>query len=89
MFTQSLGEHEGLFMVQAHADRIDSSIHMLFMAYDLTVVWIDNDYRVVDVKLCRKWRPAYFPAVPARYVLETHIARFNDFKIGDILTVEL
>jgi uncharacterized membrane protein (UPF0127 family) len=76
-------------MVQARSDRIESSIHMLFMSYDLTVVWIDDNYRVVDVKLCQKWKPAYFPASAARYVLETHVDRLNDFKVGDILAVEI
>jgi uncharacterized membrane protein (UPF0127 family) len=75
-------------MVQAKADRVESSIHMLFMAFDLTVVWLDDQYRVVDVKLCKKWRPAYFPAASARYVLETHVERGKDFLIGDQLAVQ-
>ena len=76
-------------MVQARADRFDSSIHMLFMAYDLAVIWLDDQYRVVDVKLCRQWRPAYIPVAPARFVLETNVERASDFKIGDELAVQL
>lgn len=75
-------------MVQGRADRVESSIHMLFMLFDLTVVWLDDQYCVVDVKLCRRWRPAYFPAGPARYVLETHTDRLPDFQIGDRISVE-
>jgi uncharacterized membrane protein (UPF0127 family) len=88
MFTQNIGQYEGLLMVQAKADRIESSIHMLFMAYDLAVIWLDEQYRVVDVKFCQKWRPAYFPAGSAKFVLETHVDRLKDFTVGDVLAVK-
>jgi len=88
MFTPSIGEREGLLMVQTRADRIDSSIHMLFMAYDLAVIWLDSHYRVVDVKYCQRWKLAYVPAAPARYILETHVDRVKDFHMGDQITIQ-
>jgi uncharacterized membrane protein (UPF0127 family) len=88
MFRPSLAEREGLLLVQPRADRMDAAIHMFFMRFDITAVWIDANHQVVDVKLARRWRPAYIPAKAARYVLETHPQRFNDFQIGDQLTVE-
>ncbi len=76
-------------MVQSRADRIDLSIHMLFMAFDLAVIWLNDQHQVVDKKYCHRWKPAYFPAAPARFVLETHIDRLNDFQIGDEITIQL
>ncbi len=85
MFKKSLAVDEGLIMVQPRADRVDSSIHMLFMNFAIAVVWADEQRRVVDVRLARRWRLAYFPANPAKYVLELHASRLADFHIGDQL----
>ncbi len=85
MFKKSLAVDEGLLMVQPRADQVDAAIHMLFMNFDIAVVWADEQRRVVDVKLARRWRPAYVPAKPAKYVLEIHPTRLADFKIGDQL----
>jgi uncharacterized membrane protein (UPF0127 family) len=73
----------GLLMVFRRDNRMDSSIHMMFVFMDLTVVWINNALEVVDVILARKWRPLYVPKRPARYVLELHPERLHDFEIGD------
>lgn len=89
MFTPSIDQHEGLLMVQERADRLNSAIHMLFMRYDLAAIWLDNQYRVVDVKLCRRWRLMYAPRAAACYVLETHRDRYGDFHIGDQAKVQL
>jgi uncharacterized membrane protein (UPF0127 family) len=56
---------------------------MLGVWFDLAVVWINSTYQVVDVKLARRWRPAYFPKRPARYVLEIAPQRLGDFHEGD------
>jgi len=63
--------------------RIDSSIHMMFVFMDLTIVWMNNHHVVVDVVLARKWRPLYMPKQPASIVLELHPERLLDFRIGD------
>ena len=74
--------------MQSRDSRLDSSIHMLAMWIDLAVVWITNNGDVVDVRLARRWRPAYFPRRPARYVLETSVAYIDDFHIGDMVRFE-
>jgi uncharacterized membrane protein (UPF0127 family) len=84
-FRRSIAPQEGLILVQKRDSRIDSSIHMLAVFTDLAVVWINSQYEVVDVRLARSWRPAYFPAGPARYVLEMNPARLDDFRPGDRL----
>jgi hypothetical protein len=40
---------------------------------------------VVDKVLARSWRPAYFSKQPAKYVLEIHPHRWDDFAIGDVV----
>ncbi len=87
MFQKSLGPREGLLMVQPRADRLDAAIHMFFMNFDIAVVWADENLRVVDMQLARRWRPAYAPAKAAKYVLETHPDRLNDYRTGDQLVI--
>lgn len=83
MFTAAVAENDGLLMVQPTQDRINAAIHMLFMNYDLAVIWLDRALTVVDVQLALRWRPMYTPAQPAMYVLEAHPSRAADFHIGD------
>lgn len=78
-----LSRDEGLLLVGTRDSRIDSSIHMLFVFFDLTVIWISSDMKVVDKVLAKSWRPAYFAKQPARYVLEIHPDRWGEFEIGD------
>ncbi len=83
MFRSSLPTGEGLLLEIARDSRVDSSIHMFFVPFDLAVFWINSELRVVDKVLAKSWRPAYFPAQAARYTLEMHPARFDDFAVGD------
>jgi len=85
MFTKQIGEYEGVMFVEANPSRINTAIHMFFMNYDIAVIWLDKDKKVVDKVLARKWAPAYVPAQPACYVLETHPDRLGDFSIGDLI----
>lgn len=87
MFRRSLGLHEGLLMVQPSTSRMDAAIHMLFMNFDISVVWMDDDLRVVDAQHARRWRLAYVPAKAARYVLEIHPDRLPDYQVGDCLVI--
>ncbi len=82
-FRSHLGRDEGLILAGTRDSRIDSSIHMLFVSFDLAVIWINSDMQVVDKVLAKSWRPAYFSKRPARYVLEIHHERWGDFEIGD------
>jgi uncharacterized membrane protein (UPF0127 family) len=81
-----LSPDEGLLLVGMRDSRLDSSIHMLFVSFDLAVVWINSNMQVVDKVLAKSWRIAYFSRQSARYVLEIHPERWGDYEIGD--TVE-
>lgn len=61
---------------------------MLGVFTDLTIVWINSDGEVVDVKLAKRWRLAYLPERPARYVLELSPDHLGDFIVGDQVNIE-
>jgi uncharacterized membrane protein (UPF0127 family) len=82
-FRSGIGRDEGVLLVGKHDSRLDSSIHMLFVPFDLSVIWINSAMQVVDKVLAKAWRPAYFSKQPAKYVLEIHPERWGDFEIGD------
>jgi uncharacterized membrane protein (UPF0127 family) len=82
-FRARLARDEGLILAGKRDSRLDSSIHMLFVSFDLAVIWINSAMQVVDKILAKSWRPAYFSKQPAKYVLEIHPERWGDFEIGD------
>lgn len=75
-------------MIEPAESRMNATIHMFFMRFSLCVVWFDRHYRVVGVTLAHPWRPYYAPPVPAKYILETHPDRIDDFQIGDQLVLQ-
>jgi uncharacterized protein len=83
MFRSRLSPDEGLLLVEKKDSRLDTSIHMLFVPFDLAVIWINSDMQVVDKVTAKSWRPAYFPKADARYTLEIHPSRWEDYQIGD------
>ena len=83
MFRKSIGAEEGMLLVQDRDSVLDSAIHMMFVPFDLAIIWINNRMQVVDVQLARSWRPAYWSRLPARYVLELHPERLDDFRVGE------
>ena len=87
-FHPSITRDEGLLLVFGRDSRVDSSIHMLGVGFDLAVFWINSELQVVDKIVAGAWKPAYFPKTPARYVLEVHASRINDFEIGQTLKFE-
>lgn len=88
MFRKRIPFKEGLLLVQKSQNRLDAAIHMFGVFTNLTVIWLNNEKRVVDCRLARSWRPVYIPKNPARYILEMSPERLNDFKIGDELHFE-
>lgn len=82
-FRRSIDPDYGLLLVFKRDSRLDTAIHMMFVWMDLSVVWINSTYDVVDVTIARRWRPLYIPRKAASYVLEMLPERLSDFKIGD------
>ncbi len=83
MFRSRLDLDDGLLLVEKRNSRLDTSIHMFFVPFDLAVFWINSDMIVVDKIVAKSWRPAYFPKADAQFTLEIHPNRFWDYEIGD------
>lgn len=88
MFHPRLERDEGLLLVMARESRLDASIHMLFVPFDLAVFWIDGNLEIVDKIIARSWRPAYMPSRAARYVLEIHPDLFTLYAVGTQVSME-
>ncbi len=82
MFRSSLDRDAGLLLQMSGDSRIDASIHMFFVPFAIAVFWVKSAMQVVDKIIAQPWRPAYFPAQPARFVIELHPDRFSEYEIG-------
>jgi uncharacterized membrane protein (UPF0127 family) len=78
----------GLVLVENSDSRLSTAIHMLFVFFDLGVIWVNSEGEIVDLQVARAWRPSYVPQAPARYVIETHPAVLNYVRIGDHVRFE-
>jgi uncharacterized membrane protein (UPF0127 family) len=88
MFTPPISPSEGLLFIEKVDSKLNSSIHMFFMRFDISVIWLNQKLEVVDKTLARKWRPYYAPSRPASYILEAHVSRLDQFQIGDKISLE-
>lgn len=71
--------------------RLENSIHMLFVSFPLDVIWLDENFKIVDIQRAEpfdlfnptSWR-LYIPAAPAIFVLEAPagVARRLKLKKG-------
>lgn len=88
MFRRHLPEDEGLILVFRRESKVESSIHMLFMAFPIATIWLDKNGRVVDQVLAKVWRPAYASRYPAQYVVEARPSLLDRVKPGDVLNFD-
>ena len=88
MFRASLAPGKGLLLVQKKDDKLNAAIHMMFMRFDICVVWVNQAYQVVDVQHAHRWGLAFVPRAPASYVLELNTVHMNDFHVGDKVNFE-
>lgn len=82
-FRRRLSTNEALLLVMAKDSVPQSSIHMFFVFFPITAVWINSDGKVTSVQLAKPWRPYYASPEPARFVLETSPSHLKKFKVGD------
>ena len=87
-FKGSLALDKGLLLVESKPSRLNTSIHMLGMFFDLSIVWVDGQFKVVDKILARRWLTFAFPRKPAVYVIECAVSRYEEFQLGDQLAFE-
>ncbi len=74
-----------LVLVEGAESRAATSIHMFFVPFPISVIWINTAGRVVDKALALPWRPFYAPRAPARYTLEAEPALLERVAIDDEL----
>ncbi len=80
-----LPDDEGLLFVTGSESRANTTIHMFFMLFSISVVWLDATGKVVDTCFAKPWRPAYAPRLPAQYFIEANPSLLERVKIGDVL----
>lgn len=85
MLRKNIKDDHGLILSESSESIVNSSIHMFFMRFDITVLWLDHDFIVVDKCKAYKWHPAYFSKRPAKHVVEMNISQFDNFCVGDKL----
>ncbi len=83
MFQPQLDAGCGLLLAEAAESTVNAGIHMLFMNFDISVAWLDSQLAVVDVRTARRWSAFLLPRKPARFVLEFHASRLEEFRVGD------
>jgi uncharacterized membrane protein (UPF0127 family) len=69
-FRRGLNDDEGLWLIGPRESRFEAAIHMLFVFFPITAIWLDGSGRVVDVRLAHPFWPWYVPRAAARDVLE-------------------
>ena len=80
MFVKSPGE--GAFLPDVR------DIHMNFVRFNLRVIWLDSDFRVVSSVIARKWR-LYYGQKEARHVLELPVGNHSKLKRGQKLEIRI
>ena len=85
---RGLAENEGLIFVRRSPSRVKSALHTLGMRFDIGVVWLDEEFRVVDSKLAKPWRLAHVPKAPAMYYLEADPLILERVQVGDQLRID-
>lgn len=83
---ESLGEKQGMFFIFEEAEL--HSFWMKDMLFSLDIIWIDKDFKIVDID--RNITPESFPMLfqpssPVNYVLEVNAGwtEKNNVRVGD------
>jgi len=87
-FCRKIPRDQGLLLVQPKDSRLDSSIHMVFVFFDLGIIWINETGEVVDKCHAKRWITMKVPNKPARYTLEIVPERLHEFQLGDSIRFE-
>lgn len=88
MFRRAIDPDEGLVLAETRSSIAATSIHMLFVRFDIAAVWLDENFQVVHKVLAKSWRPYYASPRAARYVLEGPPALLDRISIGETLHFE-
>ena len=70
MFRRRLRPKEVYLFVFHAGSVVSASVHTLFVFYPISLVWLDAQQRVVDLRLAKPFRPYYAPRQAAQYLIE-------------------
>jgi len=76
---------DGLVLVEGSDSRVSTAIHMLFVFFDLGVIWVNDAGQIVDTTVAKPWGLSFAPKAPARYVIEGHPEIIKRVAIGDTI----
>lgn len=85
-FAPPLSDDEGVLFVRNRESISETTIHMFFMRFDIGVIWVNKEGRVVDKKLAKRWRPYYAPQFAAQYFIEANPTILKRIDINDVLS---
>ena len=54
MFSRELKPDQGIIIVEKNESRMNTAIHMMFMNYDITVLWLDKKMVIIDKVIGKK-----------------------------------
>jgi uncharacterized membrane protein (UPF0127 family) len=88
MFRASLPADEVYLFIEGKESVVQTAIHMFFVFFDIGVIWLDRERRVVDKVVARPFRPYYAPRSPAQYYVEGCPGILEHVRLGDLLDFE-
>jgi uncharacterized membrane protein (UPF0127 family) len=88
MFKNDISANQAGLFINKNENIVDSSIHMLFMNFDIAVFWLDKTNTIVDKRIAKKWGLIYCPEVNSQKILETHTDIFDKLQIGEEIIIE-
>ena len=87
MFSKKLNYNECI-MFEFHKDE-NIMIHMFFVFFNIDVLWLDKDFKILEIKQnIKPFTPLIKPRYSARYLIETLGNSASNLSTGDKLTVK-
>lgn len=84
MYREELADRSGMLFI--YPSEMNNRIWMKNTLIPLTVIWLDNKARVIDIKKLKPCRqqncPIYGVDRPSKFIIELN-AQFNELKPGD------
>ena len=85
MFRRRLEPEQAYLFVFGNESVIAASVHMAFVFFPISLVWLDAQRRVVDVRLATPFCLYYAPRQAARYLVEGTPGLLGGVQLGDLL----
>lgn len=88
MFRKKFKNFDSLIMINKKETKHNSAIHMFFVFYPISIIWLNNEHIIVDKKRFYPFHPLYVPKLKAKYILELPIEKGETLNIGDKINIE-